>query len=211
MGYNMFAYCNDNPISLYDDSGSLPKWLKGFEEAADDLLDNLTKCVEKVKKATSDFVSDVVDLAESVASSSNYVTKAHVTTPSEIYASDPFLGTVGFSSTVTQQDKDAGVFYTYTDVGNDSSKSAAGVNIGDWLGLDLGVSSDINAFAGVQFTPWLHCEVSVGIDGICIMVGFDIEDTSFDFEIKGGWGSIAILAFPQSGFAPGVPFLIPVG
>lgn len=59
------------------------------------------------------------------------------------------------------------------------------------------MSSEKNAFASVQITPWIHGEVSLGLDGIGAVVGFDNDDTSYDFEINGGWGIIAIFAAPQ--------------
>ncbi|MEI3219784.1 MAG: RHS repeat-associated core domain-containing protein [Lachnoclostridium sp.] len=27
-GYNLYAYCNDDPVNLIDDDGHLPKWAK---------------------------------------------------------------------------------------------------------------------------------------------------------------------------------------
>ena len=43
----------------------------------------------------------------------------------------------------------------------------------------------------------VHGEVSVGVDGIGAVIGFDIGDTSYDFEITGGWKLIAIFVASQ--------------
>ena len=71
------------------------------------------------------------------------------------------------------------------------------INIVGWLGADVGVNSEINTFVSDQVTPWAHGEVSFGLDGIGAVIGVDVGDTSYDFEINGGWGLIAILVAPQ--------------
>lgn len=118
------------------------------------------------------------------------------------------FGKVGFSSTVRKQNKKPGLVHSASDIGNDASKYSAGINIVGWLGADVGVSSEKNAFVSAQVTPWIHGEVSFGLDGIGAVIGFDVGDTSYDFEIKGGWGLIAIFVAPQiaaSGGPSGAP------
>lgn len=52
MGYNMFAYCNNNPVNLYDDSGALPKWMEDIGKGAKKLWDKTVETGKKVVKAT---------------------------------------------------------------------------------------------------------------------------------------------------------------
>lgn len=105
---------------------------------------------------------------------------------------------MGTSSTVTytHKDEEPALFHSYSDHGNDASKYAAGINV-DWFDVDVGVSSKANIFADVQFTPWIHAEISVGLDGIGAVLGFTADNVSQDFEIKGGWGLVAIFIAPE--------------
>lgn len=47
-------------------------------------------------------------------------------------------------------------------------------------------------------------KVSFGFDGLGGVVGVDIEDTSYDFEIKGGWGTIVAAGATALGANPEV-------
>ena len=58
----------------------------------------------------------------------------------------PLIGKIGFSSTVTRQNKEPGLIHSASDIGNDASRYSVGENIDGWLGADVGVSSEINAF-----------------------------------------------------------------
>ena len=51
-----------------------------------------------------------------------------------------------------------------------------------------------NVFAELQLTPWVHGGVSIGIDGIGIVAGWDDArtNTAYDLEAKAGWGLFAI-------------------
>lgn len=62
----------------------------------------------------------------------------------------------------------------------------------------------MNLYVGAQVTPWIHAEVSFGFDGLGGVVGVDIEDTSYDFEIKGGWGTIVAAGATALGANPEV-------
>ena len=183
-GYNLFAYCFNNPVNLDDSEGNWPVWATiAIVAAAAVVVSGVVKAVvdRKAKKPIA-----------------NHMKKKHVTTPTVMIDAGPVLGKVGTSSTVTSthEDEEPALFHSYSDHGNDASKYAAGINV-DWFGVDVGVSSKVNIFANVQLTPWVHTEISVGLDGIGAILGFTSDNVSQDFEIKGGLGLIAIIVAPE--------------
>ena len=164
-----------------DQNGNWPNWIK-----------NIAKSIFKKTSSTSS------DSNENTSNSfANYVKKSHITTAIGMLNLGVLIGKIGFSTTVTKENKEPGLFHSYSDIGNDSNKYGAGINICGWLGASVGVSDEINAFIDVQVTPWVHGELSLGLDGIGLTLGFDADDTAFDFEVNGGWGLIAILYSPQ--------------
>lgn len=131
----------------------------------------------------------------------NNVIKAHSTTPTAMIDLGKHIGKVGFSTTITKQDSELGMYHTYSDIGNDNNEYAVGTNAFGFLGATAGVRDDGNFFIGKQITPWYHDEISLGIDGIGVKLGFDIGDVSYDFEIYVGIGVALIFVMPQSGTA----------
>ena len=209
LGYNLYSYCFNNPVNMSDPSGHWPKWSTIFTVVAAAAV-----AVAAVKSVATAVVNAVAPkkatpVAATSSSSSfawaNNVSKTHVTTPTAMLNGGPLIGKVGFSTTTTKQNKEPGLVHSYSDIGNDASKYGAGINAGGWLGAGVGVSTELNAFVDVQVTPWVHAEVSLGLDGIGAVIGFDIGDTAYDFELKGGWGLIAIFVtgtVPQGGGSP---------
>ena len=104
------------------------------------------------------------------------------------------FGKIGFSVTSSYQSEDFGLLHTYIDNGIDVTKYGLGVNIGGWFGKDIGVTTDMNLFLSKQITPWAHCELSIGVDGIGGIIGFNHNQTSYDFEAKVGWLTIGLIA-----------------
>lgn len=195
-GFNLFKYCDNNPVNKSDCSGSWPKWIKN-------VADMMKKASNKVPNVG---IGAVAGAAKSIKSSlplANYVKKTHITTPEMVLDLGVMVGKIGISSTVTKQDKQLGLVHASSDVGNDASKYSAGINLDGWLGADIGVSSEINAFVSAQVTPWVHGEVSLGLDGIGVSFGIDLGDKSFDFGINAGIGLISIFAVPQIGLFDG--------
>ena len=192
-GYNLFLYCHNNPVNMNDHSGNWPNWIKNVVNA----ITSVAKTVAKVVTTKTSKKTAIVKTSSPSSTSSsivNHSNKTHVTTPSAMLDGGPLLGKIGFSATTTFQDKDPGLFHSYADIGNDASKYGVGINAIGWLGLGLGASSNANIFANAQVTPWIHAKVSVGLDGVGGTVGLNIDNTSYDFEIKGGWGLIVIFA-----------------
>lgn len=66
----------------------------------------------------------------------------------------------------------------------------------------------LNLFANVQITPWVHTEVSIGLNGLGVVLRIDSKNVSYDLEVKGRWGLFALLFLPQvsvSGYGTGIP------
>lgn len=90
-GYNLFEYCNNNPINKLDSTGAWPKWIK-------DALEQVVSMVAKVANSIKSSFAMV-----------NHVEKTHVTTPTAMLNLGTLFGKDGFSSTVTKQNKESGL------------------------------------------------------------------------------------------------------
>lgn len=156
------------------------------------------------KNKTKNITRKANSIKLSISSIANIVTKSHVTTPTYMCDGGMLIGKVGFSATTTKQNKESAWLYGFSDRGNDSDRYGIGINCKEWLGVEGGVSTEMNLYVGAQVTPWIHAEVSFGFDGLGGVVGVDIEDTSYDFEIKGGWGTIVAAGATALGANPEV-------
>ena len=188
-GYNLFAYCENNPVSASDSDGMRAAMCITMQDGT---YNKIGKVLQLPTKK-----DDSIRIKDSTGSLINHVEKIHETTPTAMLDLGSTFGRVGFSNTVTKQDKEPALLHSYIDVGSDATKFAFGINVGGWIGADIGCNSNVNLFVTVQVTPWIHGEVSIGLDGIGVILGFDNDSLSSDFEIFGGWGSIAIFVAPQ--------------
>ena len=170
LGTNMFAYCNNNPVNMIDPTGAIAQ-----------LVSNV------ITEIAQDVVTDIV----------SHIERVHVTTPELMIDFGPLFGQIGFSTTTTKQNKESGLFYSYSDIGNDCRTYGIGCNIAGWLGGEIGVSSTVNVFANVQITPWIHGEISVGLDGVGITLGVIDDETTYDFEVKVGLGWLIFFFAPE--------------
>ena len=191
-GYNMFSYCMNNPVNLSDNIGNWPQWIKNVVNTVTYIAKTVVKAVAKV--AASNPIRKTSTESTSSFVFANHVSKTHLTTPTLMLDAGPAIGKVGLSMTATVESEDPGLFHSYVDIGNDESKYGVGIDIKEWLGVGVGASSAANVYVTAQVTPWVHAEASVGFDGIGVKVGLDIENTSYDLEIKGGLGLILIFA-----------------
>ena len=172
-GYNVFVYCINDPTNMVDSSGFYPKSMR-------DKLATYEKAKQKIQKTTN------------TAESSSNVNRAHITTPTLMFDAGPGFGKIGFSTTTTVGGENHNPAYTYVDVGNDETQYGAEIAAGDWLGIGCGVSSNINFYINMQISPIFHLEGSIGLDGIGLTAGLDINKVAYDFEVKGGWGTILL-------------------
>lgn len=129
---------------------------------------------------------------------SSFVISNHVNKMSQsiklIY--DPYLSTIfgNVSYTITESEKSAGLFYTYSCVGTSSLNYGAGVNLGGWLGVYGYISTPAEIGVGVQITPWAHTSGQIGLSGVGFSLGIDIGNTAHDISVNIGWGSIGLIA-----------------
>ncbi len=120
----------------------------------------------------------------------NNVVRTSYTSPSVMFDGGSIIGKIGFSSTTTSSDKEPGAVYSYVDFGNEANSGGLGFNAFDYIGGEIGASTEGNVFVNGQLGQAVHGGVSFGFDGIGLSAGFNIENTSYDFEIKAGWGTI---------------------
>ena len=179
LGTNMFAYCGNNPINRYDPNGY--QW---FIEWSRDLAKYAQAAAGKTIPPTI-----------SLSSIFNHVTKTHTTTPEAMIDGGILFGKIGFSTTVTTNidNKKPALFSSYSDTSDSGDTSSVGLSISDWLELGVGYHKD-NVFVELQVTPLIHSSASISWDGIGATVGWVWKNTSYDFEIKLGWG-LATMVF----------------
>ena len=174
-GYNLFVYCDNDPVNKSDDNGCWPKWVKKAANA-----------VSNAFKRVKSFIANNV----------NHVTRTSETTPKvgKMVDLGKALGKIGFSSTITSQDKDPALMYSYVDAGTNGTKHGVGT-LYKGTGADIGISSEGFAYLNIQMTQMtdsIHAEASLGVDGVGLTIGKIDDNITNDFEIKVGWGTISL-------------------
>ena len=178
----MFAYCNNNSVGTTDPHGHLPKWIT---DSAEWVNNNIFKPIGNFAKKQY-----------------NNVREAHFTQQLMQLDFGLLLGKVGISTTYTERNESRKPFFSYSNIGNDCCSWGAGINLGGWLGLDLGVNSNGNVYLNLQVTPLLHGNISLGYEGIGASIGVDHKQTSYDLSATAGWGTVIALLLPEA--APGL-------
>ena len=171
-GYNLFVYCDNDPVNKSDDNGCWPKWVKKAANA-----------VSNAFKRVKSFIANNV----------NHVTRVSATTPKVGGMVDlgKTLGKIGFSSTITEQDKKPALMYSYSDSGTNGTKYGIGT-LYKGTGSDIGISTEGFVYFNKQLADTVHAETSLGIDGVGVTLGVIGDNTTNDFEIKVGWGTISL-------------------
>ena len=104
LGYNMFAYCFNNPVNMMDNSGHWPQWIK---DAVDWVNDNIIQPVSKVIKNVNEDIKayDTKNESEKKVFSSHYFSnyKGSLVIKTPFDASFSF-GVIGLSK--SQQNSD---------------------------------------------------------------------------------------------------------
>ncbi|WP_249284559.1 RHS repeat domain-containing protein [Luoshenia tenuis] len=188
-GTNMFSYCGNNPVIRQDPSGC------GFESLWAAMQKNLAGDIDiGPGYEFGGLNTSLPQRKPSSAPIANHVKKKSATMPTAMLDLGTAFGKVGFSATKTTEDKSPALLNSYENFNLTRGSGSVGVGISDWFGLGVGASPEGNVFAELQLTPWVHGGVSIGIDGIGIVAGWDDArtNTAYDLEAKAGWGLFAI-------------------
>ncbi len=128
------------------------------------------------------------------------------------------------SHTITMQHNDYGVFYAYSNIGNSTSSVGVGLNIKDWYGLNVYMSSNVGIGSSMQLGSFTYgAEISV-LDGISLSFGTVSGNVTNETTVSIGWGTLAfaytacgvIVSTPvpfarvATGVAAGVIFIIDI-
>lgn len=106
---------------------------------------------------------------------------------------DPILSWVlgNISYTTTIQLNTSGIFYSFNNVGNDGYSVGVGLNLNNWYGTSVYVSSDKGFGTSWQLTPWFTESVGWSLEnGLSISVGTIIGDTTHEISISIGNGAM---------------------
>ena len=147
---NLYAYCNDNPIMNTDPTGT--SWSSFWNKVANFF---------KIPFAT--FESKI------------YYKKV-------VGFDNTWWGRLYYSITTTNtNDKKRGLFYVYYNLYDTDTEdywaAGVGLNLWNWLGIDLSVDTRICASVGINITPYIHLKVTLGFNGITLTGGFNYQGT----------------------------------
>ncbi len=204
LGYNMFAYCNNDPVNKSDTDGSRPV------EMDEDPNRRLVATIKPrpAKKPTQSQVT----ISSTKNPITNHVTQTHQTKEWFSLDGGPLIGSIKITTTATKSDQESALLYTFTDNTFQDVSGGGGIDILGWLGLYGGASSsNLDVFGGIQITPWIHGEVSIGANGIGAVLGVQQARNNMtlsgDIEITAGWGTIFPVVLLTFSGLPLVPAL----
>ena len=171
--FNLFCYCINNPINFVDSNGYVP-YAINYQ-----LSQNIFK--EKIKDTPI----------------SNSIIKVYIKKSFEILSDvnlKKVFGNLSFSIKKYILNQDAGFFYQSSEKGSDGFSQSVGINALGIFGIEVGFNDNYNLFYNVNITPWAHFGASIGLDGIGFNGGIFINNTSYDFDVHIGWGTVAVVA-----------------
>ena len=105
-----------------------------------------------------------------------------------------FIGSLfgNISYTVTTQLNDSEMFYSYSNIGNGGYSAGVGMNLGNWYGISVYVSSNLGFGTSMQLTPWITYGAEISLqDGISFSFGTISGNTTQEITANVGWGTIA--------------------
>ena len=113
---------------------------------------------------------------------------------SESIISDPILSALigNFTLTVSTQDQKTGLIYAFSD--NDAQTSGFGLNFGDIVGFELGITRGSFWDRNIAFSMNLgsiSISTSIGTSGISLGFGYTNGNTSISINGTIGWGTLA--------------------
>ena len=65
LGYNLFAYCHNNPVNMSDSTGHWPKWIKNVASAVSSAVKKAVNTVVKAVKSVASSISNAFTLSKS--------------------------------------------------------------------------------------------------------------------------------------------------
>ena len=175
-GLNLYAYCGNNPVMFIDTFGTWP--------------------------------ISISTLLKILSNTSNRNRKNSINLEVE-QSSSLFDGvlkylTINFEYTVTVSKETPSMFYSYYsyNMHNNVITNGVGLNLNDSFGISFYITSDISAGIQLQMDQF-HFGASAGLDGIGFNFGFNIGNTTHDFNINISYITIATAAIVASLPIPG--------
>lgn len=98
------------------------------------------------------------------------------------------------SKTTTKQLNDAGLFYFFSDYGNDNTGIGLNMNFTSRYGIGIHITSDIGFGTYFQLENLTYgADISL-LDGISFNVGLISDDKTISYSLNVGWGTIGLCA-----------------
>ena len=172
LGFNMFAYCNNNPINKTDSSGTRP--VDAYEKEF-----RLANHIDRThSKKTHWKKGNPYIIAVEVSSTFTQLSPDSQDGPAMFYSYSDF-------------EIDARL-------GAKEASFGVGAHLGDWLGGEFGLSVSLDSakiFETFQLTPVFHFGISIGKEGVGINLGVDTEEASNDLDVSIGWPTVGAILF----------------
>ena len=189
-GYNLYVYCTNNPINLYDLSGNWPQWIKN---AADWINNNIIKPIKKFFNPNTNTISGSFE--DKVFRGSGSITGGYSEKNVRLQSNSSKSNNNGMLGA-----------YGKISVGNASGKIGVG---NDVVALSLKGVGDIlsaSAQAGIQYSNGIGLAARAKASGITGRATMELELLGWEIEfgVSGDLLSIGAEAvigvFPEEGF-----------
>ena len=179
-GLNLYACCGNDPVnySLYSlaNSEAYNLNIKKYDSS-------LLKKVKNYDIIKNNFAKFTFQSAIMIHNTHNIL--------NNIYFGNLF-GNV--SITTTKQLNDAGLFYFFSDYGNDNTGIGLNMNFTSWYGIGIHITSDIGFGTYFQLGNLTYgADISL-LNGISFNVGLISDDKTISYSLNVGWGTIGLCA-----------------
>ena len=194
-GLNLYAYCFNNPVMC-----RLGYNLGGISTP----ISNIGSISSNISSRSRS--SSTRSMSRTSASSTLYANVVSMTNYSTTLMDNILFGMAlgNISHTITTQHNDSGVFYAYSNIGNSTSSVGVGLNIKDWYGLNVYLSSNIEIGSSMQLGSITYgAEISV-TDGISFSFGTVSGNVTNETTVSIGWGTLSV-AYAACGVIAATP------
>ena len=176
LGNNMFAYCGNAPVSFQmscvspnGSNGSIAVFISVVSKFGNGNAGN--EVITSGNTSSGSFWNGIFGHVSSV-SATQKIWDGNIL----------LLINISYSQTVSKANREKPIFYSYYDQNKFTTSVGIGINLGDWLGVKLGVSggfsdwsfiwtgqnSPFDVRASIQITPWIMVNVSAGLGGVTV-------------------------------------------